>query len=311
MSAQQQIAPSSVDQQQQERVAALQRLARRLHMNNTIASTVLALVTALSALLFIAIIVKLLVDGVPYLINPDFYGTDSVGAVGQQVFNTIYLLVFSEIILIPIALSAAIYLVEYARQGRLVTVIHFAAETLAGVPSLVLGLFGYLVFSSVLGFGLSRLSGTLTLLCLNFPVALRLFEDALATVSREQREGGLALGSTRWHMIRTVVLPSALPGIITGIVLTAGKVIAEAAALIFTMGSSNPSNVYSLNPMISTDNLTIHIWFLKTVGAGTIPENVANAVSAGSSALLIIILLVINLGSRFLGRFIQRRVMAA
>ena len=311
MSAQQHITPDAVDHAQQQRVAALQRLVRRLHLNNTIASTVLALITALSALLFIAIIAKLLIDGVPYLINPDFYGTDGTGVVGPQIFNTIYLLVFSELILVPIALSAAIYLVEYARQGLLVTVIHFAAETLAGVPSLVLGLFGYLVFSSVLGFGLSRLSGTLTLLCLNFPVALRLFEDALVSVSREQREGGLALGSTKWHMVRTVVLPSALPGIITGIVLSSGKVIAEAAALIFTMGSSNPSNVYSLNPMISTDNLTIHIWFLKTVGAGTIPENVANAVSAGSAALLIIILLVINLGSRFLGRFIQRRVMAA
>ncbi|GCE18335.1 hypothetical protein [Dictyobacter kobayashii] len=151
MSAQQQISPASADnEQRQQRVAALERLGRRLHLSNNIASSILAIISALVALLFIVIIVKLLVDGVPYLINPDFYGTD---VVGQQIFNTIYLLVFSEIILIPIALSAAIYLVEYARQGPLVTVIHFAAETLAGVPSLVLGLFGYLVFSSVLGLG--------------------------------------------------------------------------------------------------------------------------------------------------------------
>ena len=303
MSAQQQI---SIEDRQ--RVDALRRLTRRLQARNNIASAILAIATGLGALLFFVIILKLLVDGVPYIINPKFYGAD---VVGPQIFNTIYLLVFSEIILVPMALAAAIYLVEYARQGPLVTIIHFAAETLAGVPSLVLGLFGYLVFASVLGFGLSRLSGILTLLCLNFPVALRLFEDALVSVAREQREGGLALGSSKWHVIRTVVLPSALPGIITGIVLSAGKVIAEAAALIFTMGSSNPSNVYTLNPMISTDNLTIHIWFLKTVGAGTIPEHVADAVSAGSAALLIIILLVINLGSRAIGRLIQRRVMAA
>lgn len=308
MSAQQPISTAQGTPEDRQRVDALQRLARRLHARNNIASAILAIATGLGALLFFVIIIKLLFDGVPYIINPNFYGTS---VVGPQIFNTIYLLVFSEIILVPMALAAAIYLVEYARQGPLVTIIHFAAETLAGVPSLVLGLFGYLVFSSVLGFGLSRLSGILTLLCLNFPVALRLFEDALVSVAREQREGGLALGSSKWHMIRTVVLPSALPGIITGIVLSAGKVIAEAAALIFTMGSSNPSNVYTLNPMISTDNLTIHIWFLKTVGAGTIPEHVADAVSAGSAALLIIILLVINLGSRAIGRLIQRRVMAA
>ncbi|GER87472.1 phosphate transport system permease protein PstA [Dictyobacter vulcani] len=265
MSAQQQISTTQGTPEDRQRVDALQRLTRRLHVRNNIASAILAIATGLGALLFFVIIIKLLVDGVPYIINPNFYGADGTGVVGPQIFNTLYLLVFSEIILIPIALSAAIYLVEYARQGPLVTIIHFAAETLAGVPSLVLGLFGYLVFSSVLGFGLSRLSGILTLLCLNFPVALRLFEDALVSVAREQREGGLALGSSKWHMIRTVVLPSALPGIITGVVLSAGKVIAEAAALIFTVGSANPSNVYTLNPMISTDNLTIHIWFLKTV----------------------------------------------
>ncbi|GCF09275.1 phosphate ABC transporter permease PstA [Dictyobacter arantiisoli] len=310
MSAQQQIS-TSVESDERQRLLSLERLTQRLHLKNNIASGILALITLLGALLFILIVIKVLWDGIPYLINPDFYGSTGTGTVGQQIFNTLYLLILSEIILVPIALAAAIYLVEYARQGPLVTVIHFAAETLAGVPSLVLGLFGYLVFATVLHLGLTRLTGTLTLLCLNFPVALRLFEDALTSVAREQREGGLALGSTKWHMIRTVVLPSSLPGIITGIVLSAGKVIAEAAALIFTMGSSNPSNVYTLNPMISTDNLTIHIWYLKTVGAGTIPDNVANAVSAGSAALLIIILLVINIGSRSIGRLIQRKVMAA
>ena len=300
---------SSLERDDRQRMLVLERLAHRLHIKNNIASIILALGTAVGALLFLSIIIDLLITGVPYLINPDFYGNNGTGTVGQQIFNTLYILVFTEIILVPIALAAAIYLVEYARQGPFVTVVHFAAETLAGVPSLVLGLFGYLIFSTVLGFGLSRLSGVLTLLCLNFPIALRLFEDGLVAVTREQREGGLALGSTRWHMIRTVVLPSALPGIITGIVLSAGKIIAEAAAIIFTMGSSNGGNVYTLNPMISTDNLTIHIWYLQT--SGVVPQNVANAVSAGSAALLIIILLVINLGSRSLGRLIQRRVMAA
>jgi phosphate transport system permease protein len=309
MSAQQQLSSTPSNSDKRQDLHALERLVRGLHLKNNIASVVLALGTLIGALAFLLILLDLLINGVPYLLNPDFYGSNGTGTVGQEIFNTVYILVFTEIILVPITLAAAIYLVEYARQGPFVTIIHFAAETLAGVPSLVLGLFGYLIFSTILGFGLSRLSGVLTLLCLNFPIALRLFEDALTTVSREQREGGLALGSTKWHMIRTVVLPSAVPGIITGIVLSSGKIIAEAAAIIFTMGSSNGENVYTLNPMISTDNLTIHIYYLQT--SGVVPQSVANAVSAGSAALLVIILLVINLGSRAVGRLIQRKITAA
>lgn len=309
MSAQTQMSSAPIHDDDGQRIKSLERLVRVLHLKNNIATVILALGTLIVALIFLLIIIYLLINGVPYLLNPDFYGSNGTGTVGQQIFNTVYILIFTEIVLVPITLAAAIYLIEYAPQGPFVTVIHFAAETLAGVPSLVLGLFGYLIFSTILGFGLSRLSGVLTLLCLNFPIALRLFEDALTTVAREQREGGLALGSTKWHMIRTVVLPSAIPGIITGIVLSAGKIIAEAAAIIFTMGASNGNNVYTLNPMISTDNLTIHIYFLQT--SGTVPQDVANAVSAGSAALLIIILLVINLGSRFAGRLIQRKIMAA
>jgi phosphate transport system permease protein len=309
MSAQQQLSSTPSNSDKRQDLHALERLVRGLHLKNNIASVVLALGTLIGALAFLLILLDLLINGVPYLLNPNFYGSNGTGTVGQQIFNTVYILVFTEIILVPITLAAAIYLVEYARQGPFVTIIHFAAETLAGVPSLVLGLFGYLIFSTILGFGLSRLSGVLTLLCLNFPIALRLFEDALTTVSREQREGGLALGSTKWHMIRTVVLPSAVPGIITGIVLSSGKIIAEAAAIIFTMGSSNGENVYTLNPMISTDNLTIHIYYLQT--SGVVPQSVANAVSAGSAALLVIILLVINLGSRAVGRLIQRKITAA
>ena len=200
---------------------------------------------------------------------------------------------------------------EYARQGPLVTTIHFAAETLAGIPSLVLGLFGYLVFGSLLALGTTRLTGALTLLCLNLPLSVRLYEDALASVPRDLREGGLALGSTKWHMIRTVVIPSALPGIITAVILSAGKIIAEAAALIFTMGTSNPGNVFTLNPLIGSDNLTIRIWYVQTLGAGAVDPNAVNSVSAGGAAVLVLVLLIINLGARGIGRVIQRRVTAA
>lgn len=300
----------------EERVASMARLARRLRVTNGIWTGILWIIALFVTLIFVGIIVLLIVQGFTYLFNPGFFSanTDDPTTIGAELFNTFYILILSEMLLIPLALAAAMYLVEYARQGALVTVIHFAAEILAGVPSIVLGLFGVITFAIYAHLGISRLTGALTLVCLNLPLALRLFEDALTSVPRDLREGGLALGSTKWRTIRTIVVPSALPGLITGFILTAGKIVGEAAALIFTMGVNNPSNVISLNPLIASDTLTIHIWYVKTQGAGQIQGLTtagATAVSAGSAALLIIILLVINLGARGIGRLIQRKVTAA
>ncbi|GAC1614722.1 MAG: hypothetical protein NVS4B7_06990 [Ktedonobacteraceae bacterium] len=125
--------------------------------------------------------------------------------------------------------------------------------------------------------------------------------------------GSLALGATKWHTIRTVVLPSALPGLVTGLILTAGKIIGEAAALLFTMGLFNPANVFTLNPFIASDTLTTRLYFIKGVGAGSsgLTASQESALAAGIAAVLIVILLIINLSARAIGRFIQRRVTAA
>lgn len=294
------------------RLSALKRLTQRLAVTNSIAMGVLWVITLLVAALFIYIIVSLIVQGASTLVSPSFYGTTDAG-IAPELFNTFYILILTELILVPLSLAAAIFLVEYSPQGPFITVIHFAAETLSGVPSLVLGMFGFLVFSVYAHLGISRLAGALTLLCLNFPLALRLFEQSLESVPGDLREGALALGATKWRAIRTVVLPSALPVIITGVILTAGKIIGEAAALIFTMGLFNPSNVFTLNPLIPSDTLTTRLYYLKGPGAGTTTLSSAQetAVAAGLSAVLIIILLVINLSSRAIGRAIQRRVTAA
>lgn len=296
------------------------RLIRRLHINNSIAIGVIWAIAAIVAALFLSIIVYLLVqgftssaeNGLPVLFDPNFYGTTELG-IGRELFNTFYILILTEIFLFPIALSAAIFTVEYARQGPFITIIRFAAETLAGIPSIVLGLFGFILFSSIFQLHVSRLSGALTLLCLNFPIALRLFEDALNSVPRELREGSLALGSSKWHMIRTVVLPSALPGLVTGLILSAGKIIGETAAIVFTMGFTNPfSSVFTLSPFISSDTLTVRIWYLKTQDTPVgVSSAQASAIAAGAAAVLILILLVINLGARGIGRAIERRVTAA
>ncbi|GCE26854.1 phosphate transport system permease protein PstA [Dictyobacter alpinus] len=307
MSAQQHVSQLQPEDIYAQKVAALQQLTRRLHSNNRWALAVLWIVATIVTLIFIWIILRLLLQGFPALSNPGFYAPTGDASVGAQIFNTFYILILAELILVPVSLAAAVFLIEYAPQGRLVTAIHFAAETLSGVPSIVLGLFGYAFFCTFLGFGLSRIAGALTLLCLNFPNTLRLFENALDGVSRELREGGLALGASRWRVVHTVVFPSAMAGIITGIVLSAGKIIGEAAALIFTMGASNPANVFTLNPFIGSDNLTINIYNIQSTGGG-LTKAVADTVTSGSAALLIVILLLINLVARYVGKILQRSV---
>lgn len=298
--------------QTEARRAQMEREVRRIEATNNVGTGILWVVAAIVAVLFVGIIIYLLFQGAVYLFNPQFYGISNVG-VGQEIFNTFYILIFAEVISLPVALAAAIYLIEYARQGPLVTVIHFAAETLASVPSIVLGLFGVLIFVNSFHLGTSRVAGALTLLCLNLPLGLRLFEDALSSVPRELREGGLALGATKWRVIRTVVIPSALPGIVTAIILTAGKIIGEAAALLFTMGLTNPSNVFTPNPSIASDTLTTHLYYIAGPGAGSTGLTTAQetVITAGSSTLLILLLLIINLAARGIGRYIERRVTAA
>lgn len=308
----QSVTPSTLSSAEERRAARLLGVVRRLNRNNAIASSLLWVVTMLVALIFLAIIVNIIWTGFPAFFASTFYSATTAG-IAKELFNSFYILILSEIFLFPISLAAAIFLVEYTRQGPFVTIIHFAAETLAGVPSLVLGMFGFLVFSINLHMGVSRLAGALTMLCLNFPLALRLFEDALNNVSREQREGALALGATKWHSIWTVVLPSALPGIITGLILTAGKIIGEAAALLFTMGTNNPSNVFTLNPLIASDTLTTRLYYLTQQGINTSGLNAAGeaALDAGLAATLIVFLLLINIMARYVGRLIQRKLTAA
>jgi phosphate transport system permease protein len=301
-------APQSDEERARQRIAVM----RRLHMDNRIALGVLWVITAIVSLLFISIIIYLIIQGAPALFSANFYGTGQDG-IAPELFNTFYILILTEIFLFPISLAAAIFLIEYARRGPLVTIIHFAAETLAGVPSIVLGLFGFAVFAVYFGFSISRLAGALTLLCLNFPQALRLFEASLESVPRELREGSLALGATKWRMIRTIVLPSAMPGLVTGLILTAGKIIGEAAALLFTMGLFNPGNVFTLNPLIASDTLTTRLYYLKGPGAGStgLTFNQETVLAAGIAAILIVFLLVLNLGARGLGRLLERRLTAA
>lgn len=228
---------------------------------------------------------------------------------GPEVFNTFYIIALALLICIPFALSASIYLVIYAPQGRFTTIVRFATETLAGVPSIILGLFGFLIFVTNFGLGTrmgySRLAGALTLVILNLPVLLSVFEDALRKVPMELREASAALGADRLQTVKGVMIPTAFPSLITGVILTAGKMIGETAALIYTAGGSSSINGwFSLNPLTSGDTLTIKLYQLQAEG---ITANAAQ-VEAGTATLLIILLLTFNLGLRGAANFVNKRI---
>ena len=160
----------------------------------------------------------------------------TVGIAGNIV-NTLYIIVITLVIATPIGVGSAIYLNEYAKPGKIVRIIEFTTETLSGIPSIIFGLFGSVFFGTTLKLGYSLLTGALTLSLMILPLITRNTQEALRTVPDSYRSGGLGMGATKWHMIRTILLPSAMPGIITGVILAIGRIVGESAALLFTAGS--------------------------------------------------------------------------
>lgn len=239
------------------------------------------------------------------------------GGIGIQLFNSFYLLILAMLISFPIALGAGIYLNEYAQKNWVTTLIRSAIEILSSLPSVVVGLFGFLLFVVRFKMGFSILSGALALTFFNLPLLTRSIEGSLAAIPNLQREAGLALGLSRWETVTHVILPAAVPSILTGVILSAGRVFGEAAALIYTSGQSapalnfadwNPFNIASpLNPMRPAETLAVHIW--KINSEGIMPD--ASAVSAGSSAVLVLAVLLFNILARWVGQRVYRHLTAA
>lgn len=160
----------------------------------------------------------------------------TVGIAGNIV-NTLYIIMITLVIATPIGVGSAIYLNEYAKPGKIVRIIEFTTETLSGIPSIIFGLFGSVFFGTTLKLGYSLLTGALTLSLMILPLITRNTQEALRTVPDSYRSGALGMGATKWHMIRTILLPSTMPGIITGVILAIGRIVGESAALLFTAGS--------------------------------------------------------------------------
>ena len=210
-------------------------------IKDAVAYMVIYLAAFYSVLLLVGIIVYVFAKGFPVFDLPFFTTVSSVvkGTVGiaGNILNTVYIVVLTLLAAVPAGVGAAVWLNEYATPGRGVRLIEFATETLAGIPSIVFGLFGMMFFGTTLGFGYSILTGSLTLSLMILPLITRNTQEALRAVPDSYRNGAIGMGAGKWHMIRTILLPSAMPGIVTGILLAVGRIVGESAALLFTAGS--------------------------------------------------------------------------
>ena len=260
----------------------------------------------ITVLILLVVIGYVLVQGIPglsldFLLTPPRGGLSGEGGISTVIVSTIYLVALTIAILVPIGLGAAIYLAEYAPDNRITGFIRYGVEVLAGVPSIIFGLFGFALFVTALHFNFSILSGALTLVCLLLPTMIRTSEEAIKSVPYAHREAALALGTTRWQMISRVLLPTALPGIITAVILCIGRAIEETACLYVTMGGSAamPTSLLS-----GGRTLSLHVFYLAM-------ETRAFEKAMATGAVLIITIIIINTFTNWLSNRFQRRMRGA
>jgi len=288
--------------------------------SDRIASGIFYLIALIIILILVSLFYYILVNGLKN-ISLNFLTAPSSnvragGGIRDQLFNSFYVLFITMLIAVPLGVGGGIYMAEYAKPGKVTDTIRSCVEVLASLPSIVIGMFGLLMFVNLTGWGYTILGGALALTVFNLPVIVRVSEDAIRSVPRELKEASLALGITHWHTIKTVILPSAFPTILTGIILAAGRVFGEAAALLFTAGLSTPRLDYAnWNPFSQTsplnifrpaETLAVHIWSVNT--QGLIPD--VEEVSSGSAAVLVISVLIFNLLARWIGSMIHRKITA-
>lgn len=257
---------------------------------------------ALSVFLIGGIVIYVLWNGYDK-VNWEFLTTTTsvlkgtVGIAGN-ILNTIYIIVLTMLLATPIGVGAAIYLNEYAKTGRLVNLIELATETLSGIPSIIFGLFGMMFFGETLGLGYSILTGTFTLMLMVLPLVTRNTQEALKTVPDSYRNGAIGLGAGKWYMIRTILIPSALPGVITGVILAIGRIVGESAALLYTAGSGAflPTNVKEHFNKIFQSGGTLTIQLYLSMSKGEYD------VAYGIALVLLVIVLAINLVTKFVAK---------
>lgn len=265
-------------------------------LSNKIMLGVFRAAAYITTLVLVAIIAYVVINGLPH-ISLDFIfgwpqGVNAEGGIWPTIVSTIYVTTLAMLICTPVAVLAAVYLAEYAKQGKIVDIIRYAADALASVPSIVMGLFGYALFVEAMGLGLSMVSAALALALLMLPIVMRTTEEAIRAVPRYIRWGAYGLGATKWQVVSKIVLPSAFGRIATGIVLAIGRAIGETAVVLYTMGQA--INL-PISPLDSGRPMTVHLYLLANDG---INMNAAY----GTALLLMAIILAFNLFARYLSR---------
>ena len=258
----------------------------------------------ITAALVLFLIAYVLVKGLPnvswtLLSTAPSYLSDRIGIL-PDLLNTLYIVIATLLIVLPLGVGAAIYLTEYATNRRIIGVIEYAAETLSGIPSIIYGLVGMLFFCQFLNMKTSLLAGALTLVIMNLPTIMRTTQESLKTVPQSYREGAFGLGAGKWRVVRTVVLPGCIDGIVTGCILSAGRILGESAALLFTAGFAHTLNKFVIGLASPGATLTVALYaYAKEEGE----FDVAFAIAA----ILMILTLLINLAAGIVGKQIQKR----
>lgn len=263
----------------------------------------MSLCAAVTCLLLIGLIGYLLYRGIPginakFLTTQTSYISDSIGIL-PNILNTLYLIGLVMIIVVPLGVGAAVYLTEYASNKRISNAIGFAVETLTGIPSIIFGLVGMLFFTQILGLRQGILAGSLTLIIMVLPTVISNTKESLLAVPQSYREGALALGSGKWHMVRTVVLPNAVDGIVTGCILAVGRVVGESAALLFTAGFGLKLLGFAKALQSSAASLTVALYIYAS-------EEGKFDVAFSIAVILICITLIINLAASLVGKKVRK-----
>lgn len=261
--------------------------------------------TAVTFSLLVMLMGYILYRGLPgitwkFLSTSPSYLSDTIGIL-PDILSTLYIMIAALVIVLPLGVGAAIYLTEYAKNQRVVAVIEYAAETLSGIPSIIYGLVGMLIFCQLFGMQTSLLAGALTLVIMNLPTVIRTTQESLKTVPQTYREGAFGLGAGKWRVIRTVVLPSSVEGIITGCILSAGRILGESAALLFTAGFAHAVNGFVKGLGSAGATLTVALYvYAKEQGEFDVAFSIA--------AILMLLTLVINLAAIYMSRRLRRRI---
>ena len=256
-------------------------------------------------ILVVGIIGMVLIRGLPH-VNWTFLTTTSsilrgTNGILPAIINTLYIILLTLVIVLPLGVGAAVYLTEYATNRKLIAIIEFTNETLAGIPSIIYGLVGMLVFAQALGFQTSLLSGSLTLVIMTLPTIIRTTQESLKTVPMGYREGAMGLGAGKWHIIRTIVLPCSIDGIVTGCILAIGRIVGESAALLFTAGAAqiianNIIEAYGSNGA----SLSV-LLYLRAFENGDFDS------AWGIGAILLVLVLIINIAARLAKKHLRQK----